>query len=364
MKSQIDLCRQLYNQNDYHEGYKSSLLVAAGIDFYKQYWNLDYCDFYHELIELQPVYQLILALTSRKLAHLEMYDAAAVIAETVACYATGDALPLFYAAALRGKGDLQGARKVANALVETGKGNSDAPSELAQCDVEEFFLKEDYYDVLHLIHQHFRPETYLEIGVAQGRSLALVREGTTAIGVDPDTGSMERIFFRSPENKPQLFRLTSDDFFASCNLPELIENTTLDVVFLDGLHHFDQTLRDFINAERHSCPDSMILIHDCLPVNALVAERKRRSGFWLGDVWKIIPCLKAIRPDLDIVTLPVKPSGLAVIRKLDPTSRILERQFDTIVEHFGSMSLPDSWEEKCELCCVTDRSPEQLFGIR
>lgn len=364
LKSQIDLCRQLYKQNDFHEGYKSSLLVAAGIDFYKQYWNLEYCDFYHELIELQPTYQLILSITSKKLNHLRMYDAAAIVAETVAYQSTGDALPLFYAASLRTKGDLKGARKVAHEIIAAGHKNTDAISELVQCDVEELFLKEDYYDVLQLIHQHLRPETYLEIGVAQGRSLALVREGTTAVGVDPDTGSMERIFFHSPENNPQLFRLTSDDFFKSYRLPELMGSPALDVVFLDGLHHFDQTLRDFINVEKNVRPDSTILIHDGLPVSALVAERKRQSAFWLGDVWKIIPCLKAIRPDLDIVTLPVKPSGLTIVRNLDPTSHILERQFDTIVEHFTSLLLPDSWEEKCELCCVTDRYPEQLFGIR
>lgn len=364
LKSQMDLCRQQYNQNDYHGGYISSLLVAAGIDFYNQYWNLDYSDFYHELIELQPTYQLILSITSKKLNYLRMYDAAAIVAETVAYQSTGDVLPLFYAAALRTKGDLQGARKVAHEIIAAGHKNTDALSELVQCDVEELFLKEDYYDVLQLIHQHLRPETYLEIGVAQGRSLALVREGTSAVGVDPDTGSMERIFFHSPENNPQLFRLTSDDFFKSYRLPELMGSPSLDVVFLDGLHHFDQTLRDFINVEKNVRPDSTILIHDGLPVSALVAERKRQSAFWLGDVWKIIPCLKAIRPDLDIVTLPVKPSGLTIVRNLDPTSHILERQFDTIVEHFNSQVLPASWEEKCELCCVTDQSAEQLFGVR
>lgn len=362
LQTKMDLCRQLYDRNELGEGYTSSLSVTAAIDFYKRYWDVDFSDCYHELIELQPVYQLILAIASKRLSHLKMHDAAAILAETIAYNASGDALPLFYAATLREKGDLQGARNIANGFLAGGDKNTDAVSELAECDVAELFLSSDYYDALHLVHQHLMPETYLEIGVAQGRSMALARKGTTSIGVDPDTGSLERIFFHSPENTPKLFRMTSDDFFASCDLPGLMGKTTVDVAFLDGLHHFDQTLRDFINVERYAGANSLILIHDCLPVNALVAERERQSGFWLGDVWKIIPCLKAIRPDLDIVTLPVKPSGLAIIRNLDSSSRILERQFENITEHFNSLVLPESWEDKCKLCCVTDQSPESLFG--
>lgn len=361
--SRIDLCRQLYGQNNFLDGFRSSLLIIEAIDFYKRYWNADFSDFYQELIELQPTYQLVLFVTSKKLAHLGMYDAAAAVAETVAYESTGDVLPLIYAAALRAKGDLQGARKMAHGIIAAGQKNTDALSELVQCDVEELFFSSDYYDVLHLIHQHVKPETYLEIGVAEGRSMALARRGTACVGIDPATGSPERISFHSPENNPQLFQLTSDDFFASCNLPELLGKSTIDVAFLDGLHHFDQTLKDFINVEKYSRPDSLVLIHDCLPVNAQVAERQRQTSFWLGDVWKLIPCLKAVRPDLDIVTLPVKPSGLAIIKNLDPSSRILERQLENITEHFDSLVLPESWEEKCKLCCVNDQSPKSVLGI-
>jgi predicted O-methyltransferase YrrM len=364
LKNKIRLVADISKRENLVEGYRISILLVAALKFYKKYWKLDLLELYPELIAAQPAHQLAISMVSSQLAYQDMHEAAVAVATTVTAFNTpGNVFPLLQAAALRELGELQAARNVAKNLLEIEPNDTDAISELAQCDVEELFLKSDYYDVLHMIHQHRKPETYLEIGVAQGRSLALAHSGTTSIGVDPDTGSPERIFFHSPENTPRLFRMTSDEFFASFNLAELFEKSTIDVAFLDGLHHFDQTLKDFINVEKYAQPDSLVLIHDCLPVNALVAERQRHTGFWLGDVWKLIPCLKAIRPDLDIVTLPVKPSGLAVIRNLDPSSRILERQLESITEHFNALVLPESWEEKCKLCCVTDQSPESLFGI-
>lgn len=365
LESKIRVVDQLAQEQNLVEGYRVSMMLVSAFRFYRRYWHLDFSGFYPALIAAQPVYQLMVAMLSQQLAYQEMYAAAASVAATTAAFgSTGNVFPLLHAAALRENGELAAARDIANKLLVIHADDGDAISELAQCDVEELFLEQDYYDVMDILHRKTNPKTYLEIGVAQGRSMALSRKGTVSIGVDPDTGAKERIFYHSPENDPQLFRLTSDDFFLTCNLSELMGQPTVDLVFLDGLHLFEQTLRDFINVERFANSDTVVLVHDCLPVNALVAERNRQSGFWLGDVWKIIPCLKAIRPDLDIVTLPVKPSGLAVIRNLDPSSRVLERQFDAIVEHFNGLSLPDSWEEKCTLCCVTDQSPEQLLGIR
>lgn len=365
LESGISLVYELGQQENLAGGYRMSVLVTEAICFYRRYWGIDLSGIYPALIAAQPAYQLMVLMIARQLADAKMAEAAAFVAGTAAAFnVPGNAISLFHAAALREAGNLHASRTICRDLLARHPEDGDAASELAQCDVEELFSEYDYYDVLDRMHRRLKPKTYLEIGVAQGRSLALARSGTTVVGIDPDTGSKERIFFHSPENTPQLFRKTSDDFFSSCNLQELLGQPAVDVAFLDGLHLFEQTLRDFINVERYARPDSVILIHDCLPVNALVAERKRQSVFWLGDVWKIIPCLKAIRPDLDIVTLPVKPSGLAVIRNLDASSRVLERQFENITEHFNGLSLPETWEEKRKLCCVTDQSPEQLLGLR
>lgn len=365
LESNIRSVQDLEKQDNYAEGYKLSTLITEAIRFYQRYWGMDLSDLYPLLIAAQAPYQLMVSIIVRQLANANMSEAAALVAGTAAAFnVPGNFFPLLHAEALRETGNLPGARAIAQTLLDAKPNDGDALSELAQCDVEELFTSQDYYDILHIIHTRMKPKTYVEIGVARGRSLALVRSGITAVGVDPDTGIHERLFFHSPENSPHLFRLTSDDFFSSYNLPDILGQPTVDVAFLDGLHLFEQTLRDFINVERFAGPGSVVLIHDCLPVNALVAERNRQSGFWLGDVWKIIPCLKTIRPDLDIVTLPVKPSGLAVVRNLDSTSRVLERQFNNITEHFIGLTLPERWEDKCKLCCVTKQTPEQLFGLR
>jgi tetratricopeptide (TPR) repeat protein len=46
-----------------------------------------------------------------------------------------------------------------------------------------------YFDVLSMIHSHLQPRTYLEIGVADGSSIALARPETRAIGVDHEPKS-------------------------------------------------------------------------------------------------------------------------------------------------------------------------------
>lgn len=365
LESKIRLIIELGKQENILEGYRISIQVTEAIYFYRRYWGIDYSELYPTLIAAQHTYQLMVMMVARQLADAEMKEAAAFVAATaVAFNVPGNTFPLFLASALRKVGDLRAARAIAQNLLELKPDDGYAFSEIAQCEVAERFLPMDYYDVLNCIHTQLNPKAYVEIGVAQGRSLALVRVGTTSVGIDPDTGSYERIIFYSFENDPLLFKMTSDVFFTEYNLLEILGHSTIDVAFLDGLHLFEQTLKDFINIERFAGPDSMILIHDCLPVNGHVATRERSTAFWLGDVWKIIPCLKTIRPDLDIVTLPVKPSGLAVIRNLDPSSRVLERQFNNIVEHFNNLSLPISWEEKCQICCVTDQTPEQLLGLR
>ena len=45
-----------------------------------------------------------------------------------------------------------------------------------------------------------------------------------------------------------------------------------DIAFLDGMHRAEYLLRDFMNTERFSHERTLILLHDCLPVNARMAD--------------------------------------------------------------------------------------------
>jgi hypothetical protein len=193
----------------------------------------------------------------------------------------------------------------------------------------------NYIAILKCLHDWLQPETYLEIGVESGRSLALALPPTRCIGIDP-APQIEVQF--SAETK--IIKLTSDDFFAEHDPAEEFGRPFIDLAFIDGLHLFEQTLRDFINVERHAGPKSVVLVHDCLPVDEMSAARDRRGMFWTGDVWKLIPALIRWRPDLEIRTIAARPSGLGMITRLDPASRVLEQNYEAIVAEFMNMPTP------------------------
>jgi Methyltransferase domain len=173
----------------------------------------------------------------------------------------------------------------------------------------------DYYRTLARIHRYLRPRTYLEIGVHHGESLALALPSTLAVGVDPDPD------VRVPlPSGARVVRSASDDFFAAWPVLAPFDGLPVELAFVDGLHHFEQALRDVLNVERHSAPGTVILVHDCLPLDAITSSRERTTLVWSGDVWKVVACLRRYRPDLAIATVDVPPTGLAVITNLQPNA--------------------------------------------
>jgi hypothetical protein len=132
---------------------------------------------------------------------------------------------------------------------------------------------------------------------------------------------------------------TSDDFFASDFIRR--NRISFDMAFLDGLHYFEFLLRDFMNAEKAMSKDGVILLHDCCPTTYRMAERERPKGLWSGDVWKTLLILLRHRPDLDIQVANAAPTGLTVIRNLDPKNKTLEKVYDKVVAEFADKALSD-----------------------
>jgi tetratricopeptide (TPR) repeat protein len=212
----------------------------------------------------------------------------------------------------------------------------------------------DYLAVLSAIHRHVRPRTYVEIGVETGQSIALALPETRSIGVDPEPkialtlGPLTRVVAEK-----------SDDYFARHDVRGELGGLPIDLAFIDGMHWFEFALRDFINIEKHSSSRSTILIHDCYPLNRVTAERDRKTLFWSGDAWRLVLVLRKHRPDLSVNVIATAPTGLCVVRRLDPDSRVLENRYDAIVQEFlaldyavldadkaGSLSLfPNDWEK-------------------
>ena len=69
--------------------------------------------------------------------------------------------------------------------------------------------------------------------------------------------------------------MTSDEFFAEHDLRELLGGP-VELAFIDGLHLFEQVLRDFVNLERCSTAHTVIILHDCLPARR--GDGERASG--------------------------------------------------------------------------------------
>ena len=201
------------------------------------------------------------------------------------------------------------------------------------------FGGEAYMAVLERIHAHLKPRTYIEIGVFQGESLQLARPPTQAIGVDPEPKLLV-----PPAANHRVFAETSDAFFASHDLNAEFGGVPVDLAFIDGMHHFEYALRDFANIERHCTRDSTVLIHDCYPLDRETARRGGTPPFWSGDIWRLIVLLRKYRPDLSVHTIGTAPTGLGLVRNLDPDSRFLTQSHDRLVEEF--LAIDYAWLEE------------------
>ncbi|WP_292975330.1 class I SAM-dependent methyltransferase [Mycobacterium sp.] len=233
-----------------------------------------------------------------------------------------------------------------------------------------------YLEFLTALHANLAPRTYLEVGTENGTSLEIVN--CDAIAVDPRfqlragaTGNRRRTFF---------FQMPSDAFFASEDIPGLLGGP-VDMAFLDGMHRFEFLLRDLIGAEAACHSRSLILLHDCVPLNPRMALRVYQQGeategetafFWTGDVWKLLPILKEYRPDLRLHILDCPPTGLVAITGLDPKSRVLADHYYEIVDKHAALpmdeiQLKSFWDDlrltdSRPLCEQPDRLTE-LFSI-
>jgi hypothetical protein len=188
---------------------------------------------------------------------------------------------------------------------------------------------DDYLIWLDRLYAARVPETVFEIGVGKGLSLARVRPPSIAIGIDPSPAVSQPLTAET-----HIFPETSDVFFARRRPEALLKGRPLSIGFIDGLHLYEQVVRDFINLEGHCGPRSIILMHDMIPLDEATQARAKKTQFYTGDVWKTVLCLKCYRPDLDIFTVATSPTGLTVVTGLDPASRVLADKFDEAVARF------------------------------
>lgn len=178
-----------------------------------------------------------------------------------------------------------------------------------------------YIDALAELHQVLAPRLYLELGVRNGHSLALAKG--RAIGVDPYPDITQPL-----ASTTSIVRSTSDAFFQK---GVALLDGGVDLALIDGMHWAEYVFRDFVGVEKHSNPWAVVVIDDAFPSHPAQARRRRHTQVWTGDVWRAVECVKAQRPELIIVPLSTRPTGMALIAGLDPESRVLRDNYNPLL---------------------------------
>lgn len=149
-------------------------------------------------------------------------------------------------------------------------------------------------EILNLLSSQINAKTYLEIGVEKG-SVFHKLNIPSKIGVDPDP------------NSEATLKITSDEFFSTNRI-------TFDLIFIDGLHHCDQVIKDIKNSLEILNPKGYILCHDMLPTSIEMQLVPRIQSEWTGDCWKAWLNIRMSRSDLNMYVIDTD-YGCGVISK-------------------------------------------------
>ena len=165
-----------------------------------------------------------------------------------------------------------------------GKLNFNFPQDYFRWDMIEYLIKKNNY------------KKYLEIGCDQNQLFSRINI-QNKVGVDPASGGN--------------VRETSDNFFEK-------NKDMFDIIFIDGLHIYEQVKKDILNSIKYLNDEGVILIHDCLPDSMAKQAVPRYKLQWNGDVWKAIVDLRR-NIDLEIFTCEID-QGIGIIKKNKNTS--------------------------------------------
>ena len=127
-----------------------------------------------------------------------------------------------------------------------------------------FKNKKNRLEIVQNILNLKKYRSYLEIGTFKNDLFNHVK-CNVKVGVDPVSGGN--------------IRKTSDAFFSE-------NNQKFDLIFIDGLHHYEQVKRDIFNSLKFLNNKGIILLHDCLPRNYYYQAVPRSQINWNGDTWK------------------------------------------------------------------------------
>ncbi|MBC7915520.1 MAG: class I SAM-dependent methyltransferase [Pyrinomonadaceae bacterium] len=206
---------------------------------------------------------------------------------------------------------------------------------------------------------------YVEVGVQTGLCFFKIK-ADKKIAVDPNfiIKPVKKIkaYLKNTSNfNNQFFELTSDDFFAK-KADHLKEIGGIDVIFIDGLHLYEQVVIDVENALSFLNPGGVILLHDCNPVSEAAATRGHSpieirknpppgwTGEWNGDVWKAIIELRSRRTDISVTVFNCD-YGIGYVTRNKPESML-----SYSAEEIKTLEYKDLDQNRQELLNLRDTS--------
>ena len=146
------------------------------------------------------------------------------------------------------------------------------------------------YDIINKIIIKRNYTSYLEIGCFKDETFNQTNI-KKKVGVDPASGGN--------------LRMTSDQFFKE-------NKEKFDLIFIDGLHVYEQVIKDIFNSIKVLKENGIILVHDCLPRKLWYQTPTRMSDTWNGDVWKAIVECRTLE-NIDTYTC-LADEGIGVIK--------------------------------------------------
>ena len=192
---------------------------------------------------------------------------------------------------------------------------------------------------IELIQEIFKKtpfKNYLEIGCYSGVSFLPIK-AKNKIAVDPSFKIAFKYklkwLLKEPRNfNNKYFEETSELFFSK-RKAFLERIGALDVILIDGLHTFQNSLNDVLNSLEYLNNNGIIILHDCFPPHKAAAlptktypsieEQESVEGWtddWCGDVWKTIVYLRKNLGELLNICVLNTDYGLGLIR---PKSKVV-----------------------------------------
>lgn len=193
------------------------------------------------------------------------------------------------------------------------------------------------FEVLQPLINLFKDPKYLEIGVEGGITFHLVK-AAKKIAVDP--------IFRFDVPEPRItdsveyHEVTSDAYFGS-----LKRSDKFDVIFVDGLHTNEQTLRDLLNAIEHLSEDGVVVIDDVLPSSYAASldvqadaeffrntvNRERFDGDnWMGPVYRVVYFIATFMQSFRYATITENHGQTILWRSIRPSPDGEDRTLESI----------------------------------